>query len=265
MGLIKRLAAGTSSVTRWALKSGKTITAVKGGKMLTGWKKYGKGIWRAADVAFTGWAIYDFFSSGHAEDELTNTRAQEYIFDQILSDEVKYTLSSDINDTAMIALALTTKGLSLLDDNINGATMRGLTYLSLAQYISDVPVGIRFQEDVIRQVLTSEMVNFIQVTSQDIDTAMAEEVSSSLAAMDMETMPVESLRHLDFLAYFITNIGEMLGLNVSVDSANSVLTRSSVSPSDNGMEGPSRSQKGSSPTGKFIVTSDEKPTKVTYD
>lgn len=211
---IRNLLLGATKTARWGWKSvkggsflGRTFGVAKASK----WAPIGRVIWRTIDVSLTAYAVYDIFwgdtDSGKA------AAAQNYIHERIVTPEIALLLEKNVNDTKAIAHALRVSGVKLLDESIDGRTITGMAYMGLASYIEEVPSGTRLDAKTIKDVLSSEMINFVKVDTT-LTEAESKELTDSMSSLDFEDLEMLGLRKLDFLCYMLEGLMETAtGLN----------------------------------------------------
>lgn len=183
-------------------------TAKVAGKAAS-WTKGVKYLWRGLDVALTGYAIYDFFSDDENDTIAARERANDLIMDQLLSPEVKLALELKINDSAAVAAGFTNAALVITaSEQLSGATIKGLSYLALGDYLKHVPVGTKYSSEDIETLMSTEIYSLL-TQGLDLDQTTKDELKAGLSDVTFKDLPEMSLRHFDFIIYMFDQMTDV--------------------------------------------------------
>lgn len=164
-----------------------------------------RSIWRVVDVGLTGYFVYDLFFSDDNGDG-SAVAANDFIYNQLLPDEVCYALEAALNDSDAVGLAFAIAGTKLMDDAMDASTLKAVSYLALPSYLDSVRPGSTMKSpDVIKNILKQETAAFLS-NDKNLTKSELEEITEAINDMDFETLDIGALRRFDFLTYIMEEL-----------------------------------------------------------
>jgi len=159
----------------------------------------------AADIGFMTWYVYDWI---WGDEEGSEIAANDFLWDQLLNEEVSIALGMELNDPKAVCYAFAQKGMELLNPEIDGMGIRGISYLGAATYLQRFPSGrLQFTAEEIDTIITEQTVAFL-TDGVNVDAAEAENIREEIGDMDYEEMDYTQLRKFDFMASVMNDFAE---------------------------------------------------------
>lgn len=161
-------------------------------------------LWNVMDKGFTAYAVYSAFSelrasvSGGVEEPELALQGFTAFIDQITPSEAMMVLTTEINDTAAMALALERQGTVLLSDPGETDPIRGMVYFALADYVSKEQTPV-YEPDELSAALTLAFAD--PLISSGVPAAELQGAKEAIAPDYLRELPREMYIRLDFLAY----------------------------------------------------------------
>jgi len=166
-----------------------------------------RSIWRVVDIGLTGYLVYDLFFSDDDENR-SAIAANDFIYNQLLPDEVCFALELELNDTDAVGTAFAIAGTKLMEDQMDASTLKGLSYLALPSYLDVVRNQATLKSPAtIKAIIKEEMANFL-ASDPNLSDDEIQEVVANIEDMNFEEMEIGALRRFDFLAYIMDELSD---------------------------------------------------------
>lgn len=194
-------------VTRWfSVAAPAAKAAGKSSKL----KKAFRYVWGALDIGLTGYAIYELTTDSANDEKVAREAAYDFVVASVLPLEVKLVVSRELNDTRGVAIALTNAALQMSGDQIDGRSIKQLSFMAAADYIERCPSGTLRSASVLQEIMGEEIAGFIagDLEGEDVDA-----LKDALQSVKFSELPDMSLRAIDFMVYFMDSL-EHVAYNV---------------------------------------------------
>jgi len=189
-----------------------TVKGAGSGAKATSKVKVFSTIWKAVDVALTGWVIYDMFQDDSGDSIKGSSQTWLHV---ILNRASTYAVLNVFEDNRAVADAFASQAGRMLSESGELKNLYGLTFAATSEYITQYPDpnSIALTYDAISKELAA-------LTSELEDKSKSEDVKDAIsAAEELKIMLKEagesspaSLRLCDFAAFAIRFISDVTGV-----------------------------------------------------
>lgn len=180
-------------------------------------RRFGGWAWKALNIGFIGYEVFDFFTDD--DDDIAGGRATDLVMESILSQPVIAALQLPFSDLDAVSYSFSNLGLRFMTSDNNMDVLRGLSYISCAEYIAKTgnPGRMLYSAETIEETLTTTaeaIAGLLGEESVDPDTGdpvnVADTMKEFFDAIEFGALPVEVLKNYDYLTFFFSSLDELV-------------------------------------------------------
>lgn len=173
---------------------------------------------KVASAGITVYSLGSAFFPSKTDSAAHNEAAAGFLLSNFFTPNISQALAQQLNDVEAICDAAALIGASHIDEVHDGVSLRAFSYLCLSKYLSDCPDGTLLEADEIKKVITEDFNGFLAFAGvSEEEGRVGDIIEDELDDIDFDDMPIELLRHYDFLAFIINEAATL-----AMDSSGSV-------------------------------------------